>query len=93
VSYSYSNLPDLSWEQWRDTADTLHIYMQIVGKTRLALTVMQNHWWNVPLYLTSRGIWKSAMQIDGDESLEIAFDFLSHKLTFHTSGGGREPLR
>jgi hypothetical protein len=45
--------PPLEWEQWKDTAETLHMYMQIVGKTPLALTPMQNHWWNIPLYLGS----------------------------------------
>jgi hypothetical protein len=43
----FGKWPDLDWEQWKDTADTLHMYTQIVGKTRLALTPLQNHWWNV----------------------------------------------
>ena len=47
------NWPELDWEQWQETADTLHMFMQIVGKTRLALTPTQNHWWNVPLYVTA----------------------------------------
>ena len=46
------NWPALDWEQWRDTGETLHLFTQIVGKTRLALTPLQNHWWNVPLYVT-----------------------------------------
>jgi uncharacterized protein DUF5996 len=39
--------PQLEWEQWKDTAETLHMYMQIVGKARLGLTPVQNHWWNI----------------------------------------------
>lgn len=41
--------PELAWDAWKDTATTLHMWTQVVGKTRLALTPMQNHWWNVPL--------------------------------------------
>ncbi len=53
--------PELPWDAWADTADTLHMWTQIVGKTRLALTPLQNHWWNVPLYVTARGLGTSAM--------------------------------
>lgn len=79
--------PDLEWEQWKDTASTLHMYMQIVGKTRLALTPLQNHWWNVPLYVTARGLWTSPMPTLDGQLLDIEFDFLSHKLVFRTSLG------
>jgi hypothetical protein len=48
--------PSLPLAEWRQTHDTLHMWMQIVGKTRLALAPRQNHWWHVPLYLTSRGL-------------------------------------
>ena len=44
--------PPLEWERWKDTAETLHMYMQIVGKARLDLTPLQNHWWNIAFYLT-----------------------------------------
>ena len=53
--------PSLPWAEWEATATTLHMWTQIVGKTRLALTPMQNHWWNVPLYVTARGLTTSAM--------------------------------
>ena len=53
--------PMLEWSQWHETAETLHMFTQIVGKTRTALTVKQNHWWNVPLYVTARGLCTSAM--------------------------------
>ena len=53
--------PELEWETWKDTCDTLHMWTQMVGKTRLALTPLQNHWWNVPLYVSARGLTTSAM--------------------------------
>jgi len=79
--------PALEWEQWKDTADTLHMYTQIVGKTRLALTPVQNHWWNVPLYVTARGLSTSAVPVGGGRLLDIEFDFLSHELVCRKSDG------
>ena len=66
--------PELEWAAWKDTCDTLHMWTQMVGKTRLALTPLQNHWWNVPLYVSARGLTTSAMPWRGDV-LEIEFDF------------------
>ncbi|HEY3837804.1 MAG TPA: DUF5996 family protein [Bryobacteraceae bacterium] len=79
--------PQLQWEQWKDTAETLHMYMQLVGKTRLALTPVQNHWWNIAFYLTARGLTTSAMPADGGLLLDIEFDFVSHDLVCRTSRG------
>jgi hypothetical protein len=86
--------PELSWRAWQKTADTLHMWTQIVGKTRLALSPLQAHWWNVPLYVSARGLTTSAMPY-GAEFLEIEFDFVSHKLRFRLSTGGSlsTPLR
>jgi hypothetical protein len=78
--------PELRWEQWAATADTLHMWTQIVGKTRLALSPLQAHWWNVPLYVSARGLSTAAMPY-GAEFLEIEFDFVSHELRFRTSTG------
>ena len=78
--------PELNWESWKETAETLHMWTQIVGKTRLALTPLQAHWWNVPLYVSSRGLSTSAMPY-GTEFLEIEFDFVSHDLRFRMSTG------
>jgi hypothetical protein len=61
--------------------------MQIVGKTRLALTPIQNHWWNVPLYITARGLSTSAMPVGEWQVLDIEFDFFSHQLAFRKSDG------
>jgi hypothetical protein len=80
--------PELAWEKWAATADTLHMWTQMVGKTRLALTPLQNHWWNVPLYVTARGLGTSAMDY-GDDVLDIEFDFVAHTLHMRM-GSGRE---
>jgi len=87
--------PELEWEQWKDTAETLHMCMQIVGKTRLGLTPVQNHWWNTALYLTARGLTTSAMPVEGGILADIEFDFVSHEVVCRTSGGetGRVALR
>jgi hypothetical protein len=78
--------PSLAWDEWAATADTLHMWTQIVGKTRLALTPLQNHWWNVPLYVTARGLSTSAMPY-GDDVLDIEFDFVAHELHFRLGSG------
>ena len=87
MNYNFQNWPELEWDQWKDTAETLHMYMQIVGKTRLALTAVQNHWWNIALYLTARGIATSPMPVGLGDSLDIEFDFIAHELIFRTSTG------
>jgi Family of unknown function (DUF5996) len=79
--------PELTWEQWKDTADTLHMFMQIVGKTRVALTPIQNHWWNVPLYVTARGLSTSAMPVPAGGLFDIEFDFIAHELVCRSSSG------
>ena len=86
--------PALPWQEWEDTATTLHMWTQIVGKTRLALTPLQAHWWNVPLYVTARGLSTAAMPIP-EGVLEIEFDFSEHELSFRLSSGVRfaMPLR
>jgi hypothetical protein len=86
--------PSLPWADWHETADTLHMWTQIVGKTRLALSPLQAHWWNVPLYVSARGLNTSAMPY-GSEFLEITFDFVSHALRFSMSTGASvsTPLR
>jgi hypothetical protein len=91
-SPDFEEWPILEWDQWKDTAETLHLYMQIVGKARLGLTPIQNHWWNVPLYLTARGLSTSAMPISGGQLLDIEFDFLSHELVFRKSDGQNRQL-
>ena len=79
--------PALDWSQWHETGDTLHLWTQIVGKTRLGLTPIQNHWWNVPLYVTARGLSTSAMPLPDGRLLDIEFDFLAHQLELRASPG------
>jgi hypothetical protein len=78
--------PPLSYPEWETTCDTLHMWTQIVGKTRLALTPLQNHWWNVTLHVTPRGLTTSSIPF-GRVSFEVAFDFVAHQLTVVTSEG------
>jgi hypothetical protein len=84
--------PSLDWQAWESTAETLHMFTQIVGKTRLALTTKQNHWWNVPFYVTARGLSTSAMPLPSGETLEIEFDFIAHQLAFRRSDGATRAL-
>jgi len=81
-------------EEWQDTLATLHMWTQVVGKIRLAQTPLVNHWWNVPLYVSARGLNTSAMP-HGDRIFEIEFDFIDHKLRIECSDGAikKLPLR
>jgi len=63
--------PALPTESWKDTCATLHMWTQIVGKVRLALTPRVNHWWNVPLYLNARGLTTSEIPYNG-RGFEVA---------------------
>jgi hypothetical protein len=83
--------PDLPLSAWSDTCDTLHLWTQVIGKIRLAHAPMVNHWWQVPLYVSSRGLTTSAIP-HGAESFEIEFDFIDHRLDIRTSRGGVETL-
>jgi Family of unknown function (DUF5996) len=78
--------PGLPYDEWKDTYETLHMWTQIVGKIRLTLSPMLNHWWQVPLYVTPRGLTTSPIPY-GDRSFEISFDFIDHSLPVHTSDG------
>ena len=71
---------------WAETRDTLHMWTQVVGKVRLALTPPVNHWWHVTLFTTARGLTTSPMPYDHG-TLEIAFDFVDHRLRLETSAG------
>jgi hypothetical protein len=84
--------PELEWESWKDTAATLHMMTQIVGKTRLELTPLRNHWWNVPLYVSARGLTTSAMPLANGGDLDIEFDFIADQLVFRTSLGRLESM-
>jgi hypothetical protein len=84
-----SNSPDwppLAFAEWENTYDTLHMWTQIVGKTRMAREPLVNHWWNVTLYVTPLGLTTSSVPY-GNQTFEIEFDFVSHRLRIVTSHG------
>jgi hypothetical protein len=78
--------PVLPLEDWKPTYHNLHMWTQIVGKVRLALTPRTNHWWNVPLYVTARGLTTSPITYDRD-AFEIQFDFIAHRLLIDRCDG------
>lgn len=78
--------PSLPWEEWQDTCLTLHMWTQVIGKIRLALAPMFNHWWQVPLYLTPRGLTTSPMPYNS-RFFQIDFDLLAHELKIETDWG------
>jgi hypothetical protein len=85
------NWPELVLEEWQETLATLHMWTQIVGKIRLKQTPLINHWWNVPLYVTARGLTTSPMPYE-DRIFEIEFDFIDHKLRVDCSDGALKTL-
>ena len=78
--------PSLPFSEWENTCDTVHMWTQIVGKTRMVLTPPVNHWWHATLYVTSRGLSTSSIPYQG-KTFEIEFDFIFHRLTLRTSDG------
>ena len=83
--------PSLVLEEWQDTLATLHMWTQIVGKIRLKLTPLVNHWWNAPLYVSARGMTTSPMTYE-DRIFEIEFDFIDHQLRIECSDGALTTL-
>ncbi|MBV9453717.1 MAG: hypothetical protein JOZ19_06305 [Rubrobacter sp.] len=78
--------PALPLGEWHETYTTLHMYSQVVGKVRLESSPMTNHWWQVPLYLTARGLTTSPIS-HADKSFQLDFDFFEHELVILTSKG------
>lgn len=81
--------PELPFDSWTATRETLHRFLQIVGKVRLAASPRRNHWWNVPLHLTGRGLTTRPMSLDGVRIFTIDLDLLDHRLDLSTSDGAR----
>ena len=75
--------------EWEATKDTLHLWVQIVGKMRMASTAPRNHWWHATLYVDTRGLTTRRMH-SGGVSFEIDFDFIEHRLVIATNGGAVE---
>ena len=93
IAVSSEAWPSLPLNEWQDTYATLHMWMQIVGKTRLAGAAMLNHWWQVTFYVTARGLTTSPIPYGG-RTFEVEFDFIGHRLHVRTSDGqsGSLPL-
>ncbi len=83
--------PALPLAAWQDTYETLHMWTQIVGKVRLALSPPLNHWWAVTLYVTPRGLTTSSIP-SGTRTFEVAFDFFNQTLWIWTSDGACRAL-
>lgn len=83
--------PELSYAAWRDTAATLQLWMQIVGKVRLSLTPWLNHSWHVPFYVSARGLGSSPIPA-GNELLEFEFDMIGQRLVGRTSSGAQSSV-
>ena len=81
----------LPFDSWKDTLATLHMWTQIVGKVRLELCPLVNHWWNVTFYVTARGLTTSTMPFAAAD-VEVSFDFIDHKLLIQTCDGGTRVL-
>lgn len=84
-----TNFPEIALDNWRSTKNTLHLYLQIVGKIRLATHPRVNHWWHVPLYVSPRGLTTRTIPY-GSGNFEIEFDFHEHALKIKTSDGRYE---
>jgi len=84
--------PSIRVADWQDTRDTLHLYTQVVGKVRLANEPRLNHWWNVPLYVSARGLTTSLMPHPTGPAFQIDFDFVDHRLDVVTVSGERRSL-
>jgi Family of unknown function (DUF5996) len=91
VNDASNQWPPLPFAEWKDTAITLHMWTQIVGKIRLVLSPWTNHSWHVTLYITSRGLTTSPIPY-GSYTFEILFDFIDHQLLIDKSDGARRTI-
>jgi hypothetical protein len=84
--------PSIPLAEWHDTRDTLHLYTQVVGKVRMVNEPLLNHWWNIPLYVSARGLTTSLMPHPTGPAFQIDFDFLDHRLDVITVAGGTRTI-
>jgi hypothetical protein len=78
--------PELPFAEWKDTAASVHMWLQIVGKIRVACVPWVNHQWHVTLHLTSRGLTSRPIPWHG-RTFQIDFDFVDHQLVVAVSDG------
>lgn len=79
--------PELAVADWQPTRDTLTLWLQVIGKIRIARTPLLNHWWNAPLYVTSRGLTTSLMPAEPGRGFALDLDLLQHRLDVTTTRG------
>jgi hypothetical protein len=84
--------PELPYDAWRDTKDTLHMKLQVVGKLRLALSPFEPQWSNVPLYVTARGLTTSPLRHDTGEIFDVDVDLHDHRVRVRTGAGRIEEV-
>ena len=77
--------PELPLANWIETRDTLTLWLQVVGKVRIARSPLLNHWWNAPLYLTARGLTTSLIPDRPGRSFAVDIDLLNHRLEITTT--------
>jgi hypothetical protein len=87
---SVDRLPPLPLPDWEPTKNTLHLWVQIVGKIRMASSPPRNHWWHVPLYVDVRGLTTRRLHSPDGVTFQIDFDFVAHRLLVRTADGGEE---
>ncbi|MEP7037574.1 MAG: DUF5996 family protein, partial [Acidobacteriota bacterium] len=92
IQINTETFPPLILAEWEATKDTLHLWTQIIGKIRLVQTPLVNHFWNVTLYVSARGLTTSAMPYNKG-IFEIEFDFVNHNLVIKTSASATEKIR
>src|SRR5205823_10043262 len=85
--------PALPYDEWKDTRDTLHMQLQVIGKVRLALSPLEPQWANVPLYLTGRGLSTSTIPHPSGEVFDIDVDLVVHRVAVRTRSGRVEHVR
>ena len=83
--------PELALADWQETKDALHLWSQIVGKIRLGVEPPVNHWWQIPLYVSVRGLTTGLVHVRG-RGLEVELDLVAHEAVFHTTDGDRRSV-
>ena len=82
-----TSFPELPYESWLPTKETLHRFLQVVGKLRLASSPRRNHWWNVPFHLTGAGV--TTRPMGSTPIFDVDFDFIDHRLVVATVDSNR----
>lgn len=90
-NFQHDLFPPLPLEEWEETKNTLHVFLQIVGKIRLGTFPKKNHWWHVPFYVSTRGLTTRPIPYGGI-IFEVEFDFIDHVLSIKSSDGSTKVI-